>query len=126
MTDTTSGGAPTPPIGPERPLRAGDPGPNPADEWPAKAADQIVNLVDQIRDKTTGPAIRAARAMVFGFLAAMLGTAALVLFIVGLVRFVDVYAPGGVWVAHGIVGLLFVGCGLFLWARRYQPADAAE
>jgi glycerol uptake facilitator-like aquaporin len=110
MTDTgTAGAAPTP---------------NPTDDWPAKAADQIVNLVDQIRDKTTGPAIKAARAMVFGFLAAMLGTAALVLFIVGLVRFVNVYAPGGVWVAHGIVGLLFVGSGLFLWAKRQRPVEA--
>lgn len=115
MTDTTSGGASTSPSSP-----------NPADEWPAKAADQIVNLVDQVRDKTTGPAIRAARGMVFGFLATMLGTAALVLFIVGLVRFVDVYAPGGVWVAHTIVGLLFVGCGLLLWVKRYPSADAAE
>ena len=63
MTDATSGGA------------AGSPTPPPGDDWPAKATDQIVSLVDQIRDKTTGPAIRAARAMVFGFLAAMLGTA---------------------------------------------------
>lgn len=112
MTDSTSGGGPT--------------APGPADDWPAKAADQIVNLVDQIRDKTTGPAIRAARAMVFGFLATMLGTAALVLLVVGLVRFVNVYAPGGVWVAHAIVGLLFVGCGLLLWARRYRSPDATE
>ncbi len=113
MTDTGTG-------------RAGGaaPTPTPTDDWPAKAADQIVNLVDQIRDKTTGPAIKAARAMVFGFLAAMLGTAALVLFIVGLVRFVNVYAPGGVWVAHGIVGLLFVGSGLFLWAKRQRPVEA--
>src|SRR4051794_30392602 len=110
MTDTTSGGGPAAPA--------------PSEDWPAKAADQIVNLVDQIRDKTTGPAIKAARAMVFGFLATMLGTAALVLFIVGLVRFVNVYAPGGVWVAHGIVGLLFVGTGLFLWAKRQRPVDA--
>ena len=117
MMDTTSGG-------PGAPRDPGAPGP--AEDWPAKATDQIVNLVDQIRDKTTGPAIRAARAMVFGFLATMLGTAALVLLVVGLVRFVNVYAPGGVWVAHGIVGLLFVGCGLLLWSKRYAPADAAD
>ncbi|MCB9372352.1 MAG: hypothetical protein H6518_06180 [Microthrixaceae bacterium] len=96
--------------------------PRPGDDWPAKAADQIVALVDQVRDKTTGPAIRAARAVVFGFLATMLGAAALVLLIVGLVRFVDVYVPGGVWVAHAIVGLLFVGSGLVLWAKRTAPA----
>ncbi|HMQ24577.1 MAG TPA: hypothetical protein PKA98_01200 [Acidimicrobiales bacterium] len=98
----------------------------PADDWPAKATDQIVTLVDQIRDKTTGPAIRFARAVVFGFLATMLGTAALVLLIVGLVRFVDVYAPGGVWVAHAIVGLVFVGTGAWLWSKRYGPSDATE
>lgn len=112
MTDTTSGG------GPPRPGADAD--------WPAKVADQVVNLIDQIRDKTTGPAIRAARAVVFGMLATMLGTAALVLFIVGLVRFVNVYVPGGVWVAHAIVGGLFVGTGLFLWAKRFRPADATE
>jgi len=112
MTDTTSGGP------------AGPPTPHPGDDWPAKATDQIVSLVDQIRDKTTGPAIRAARAMVFGFLTAMLGTAALVLFIVGLVRFVNVYVPGGVWVAHLIVGLVFVGIGLWCWSKRYPAADA--
>lgn len=110
MTDTTSGG----------------PGPSPTEDWPAKATDQIVNLVDQIRDKTTGPAIRAARAMVFGFLATMLGTAALVLLVVGLVRFVDVYVPGGVWVAHAIVGGLFVGVGLWLWSKRYAPAGTTD
>ena len=117
MTDTTSGG-------PGAPRTPGTPGP--AEDWPAKATDQIVNLVDQVREKTTGPAIRFARAVVFGFLATMLGTAALVLFIVGLVRFVNVYAPGGVWVAHGIVGLLFVGVGAWLWSKRYGPADATE
>jgi hypothetical protein len=121
MTDTSTGGRSP---ASERPPGAGIPASTPTDDWPAKAADQIVNLVDQIRDKTTGPAIKAARAMVFGFLAAMLGTAALVLFIVGLVRFVNVYAPGGVWVAHGIVGLLFVVSGLFLWAKRQRPVAA--
>ena len=99
---------------------AGDP------DWPAKAADQVVNLVDQIRDKTTGPAIRAARAMVFGMLVTILGLTALVLLVIGLVRFVDVYVPGGVWVAHLIVGLLFVLVGWFLWTKRQVPAGAAE
>ncbi len=118
----------TEPIGPAaRPTATSGPGTaGPAEDWPAKATDQIVNLVDQLREKTTGPAIRFARAVVFGFLATMLGTAALVLLIVGLVRFVNVYVPGGVWVAHGIVGLLFVGVGAWLWSKRYGPADATE
>lgn len=100
--------------------------PQPAEDWPAKAADQIVDLVDQIRDKTTGPAIRAARAIVFGMLATMLGTAALVLLVVGLVRFVNVYVPGGVWIAHAIVGGLFVLLGVWLWSKRQLSTDPAE
>ena len=30
-------------------------------DWPAQAADTIVKVVGQVRDKTTGPAIKAAR-----------------------------------------------------------------
>ena len=44
------------------------------DDWPAQAADTIVSVVEKVRDRTTGPAITATRAVVFGLLAAMLGT----------------------------------------------------
>ena len=58
--------------------RPGQHRPKPArDDWPAQAADTIVRVVGQVRDRTTGPAITAARAVVFGLLAAILGTVAL-------------------------------------------------
>ena len=92
-------------------------------EWPAQAADRVVELVDQVRAKTTGPAITAARAVVFGMLAAILGIAAMVLLAAGLVRFIDAYVPGEVWSAHLIVGGVFVLVGAFLWTKRRRPAD---
>ena len=31
------------------------------DDWPKQVTDQIVSTVDDIRDKTTGPAIKISR-----------------------------------------------------------------
>ena len=95
-------------------------------DWPAQAADKVVELVDTVAAKTTGPAITAARAVVFGLLATILGIAALVLFSVGLVRLIDVYVPGGVWIAETIVGGAFVLCGWYLWLKRIRPAGERE
>lgn len=100
-------------------------------DWPAQAADAIEKAVQGVRDKTTGPAITAARWLVAGLFVLIAGTMALILLAIGLVRLLDAYLPSAVfgdehvWVAHAVVGLpLFVG-GLVLLARRSSPPDAA-
>jgi hypothetical protein len=97
----------------------------PQDDWPTQAADAIERVVGNIRDKTTGPALTASRAIVYGTFAAIVGVAALVVVIVALVRFVNVYLPGDVWAAHLLLGVVFSGAGAFTWARR-RPAVTAE
>jgi hypothetical protein len=112
-TGTTGGGAPSlPGIG-------GD--------WPAQAADKIVDVVGQVRDRTTGPAITAARAMVYGVLAGILGGVCIVLLIIFLVRLLDTYVVGenNTWLAHLIVGVLFSGIGAWLWSQRRASGDEA-
>jgi hypothetical protein len=100
-------------------------------DWPAEAADTIVRVVGQVRDKTTGPAITVARGVVYGLLAGIVGAMALVLLAIMAVRLIDVYLPESVtgddntWVAHALVGLLFVVAGLVLWSRRSPRADEA-
>ncbi len=80
-----------------------------------RAADGIEQLVGGIRDKTTVPLTTVARALVFGLLAAVMGTATLVLVAIGAVRAVNNYLPGDVWAAHLLVGGIFtVGGGLLL------------
>lgn len=88
------------------------------DDWPVQAADFIVRTVETVRDKTTGPAVTISRAIVYGLVAIILGLAALVLLSVGLVRFVNVYLPGGVWSAHLLVAIIFTAGGAFLWSKR--------
>ena len=106
--------------------------PSPASDgsdWPAQAADTIVRVVGQVRDKTAGPAITAARGIVYGLLAGLLGGMAAILLAIVAVRVLDAYLPDAVfgeqhtWAAHGLVGLLFSAVGLVLWSKRRPPAE---
>jgi hypothetical protein len=98
--------------------------PPPQADWPAQAADAIEKYVGVVRDKTTGPAITVSRAIVYGTFATIVGVAALVVLTIALVRFVDVWVPGGVWAAHLIVGTVFTLAGAFAWMQRTPKEDA--
>ena len=96
------------------------PGPQVAardDDWTVQAADRIEGLVASIHSKTTVPLTTAARGIVFGILAAFAGGTALVLTAIIAVRLLDLL-PGGVWVAHLIVGMVFILIGVVAWRMR--------
>jgi hypothetical protein len=107
------------------------PGGSGSDDWPAQAADAIVKVVGQVRDRTTGTAITAARAVVYGTLACILGTAVLVLASILLVRglaiaydellgLADLDRAGrGVWLAELTVALAFLLAGQVLWRKAH-------
>lgn len=91
-------------------------------EWPAHAADLVVDVVGTVRDKTTTPVLTIARAIVYGTAIVFLAVTALVLLLIALVRFVDAYLPGEVWSAYLLLGTLLTAGGLVLWATR-RPAE---
>jgi hypothetical protein len=99
----------------------------PAGDWAAQAADTIERAVGNVRDRTTGPALTVARAVVYGTFAALVGLAALVLGTIAAVRIIDNYLPDSVfgdehtWAAYLIIGLVFVLAGAVLWVRRRGP-----
>jgi hypothetical protein len=96
----------------------------PDDDWPTQAADTIERVVGSVREKTTGPALTASRALVYGTFAVIVGMAALVLVVIAAVRLLDSYLPDAVfgethtWAAHLITGLVFTIAGLFAWSKR--------
>ena len=102
------------------------PGPPPPErDWPAQAADTIERVVGQVREKTTGPALTVARAVVYGLFGGIVAIACLVLFIIMAVRFIDavllpdsIFGTHHVWLAYLILGTLFVAVGAVLWSRR--------
>lgn len=90
-------------------------------EWPAQAADTIVDVIDKVRDKTTRPALTAARAVVYGLLGAIVGTAAAILALVLVIRLYDNYVPGNVWPLYAALGLIFLAVGVLLLQRANRP-----
>ena len=87
-------------------------------DWTTEAVDTVERVVGTIRDRTVEPAQRVTRALVFGFLTAFFVFTAILLLSIGVFRLVDVYVPGGVWVAWLIFGGIFVIGGALLFAQR--------
>jgi hypothetical protein len=100
------------------------PPPTTTSDWPAQATDTIVNLVDQVRAKTTGPAITVARGLVFGLIVGVLGVMATVLLLVFAVRLTTdvlelIWDGAGVWLTYLIYGVLLTLVGAYLFGKRH-------
>ncbi len=87
-------------------------------DWSAQTTDSFIALIDSVKTKSTGPLLKAVRALVHGFLIMTIGLAALVLFIVGAIRLVNSYLPEDVWAAHLLLGTIFLLGGFFVWSKR--------
>ncbi len=97
--------------------------------WAPELADTVERLVGTVRDRATKPAVRAARAIVFGLLAAMLAVVAITLLLVAATRGLQALLDLGldwsvaVYLSYFIVGGILCLVGLLLLARR-PPPDA--
>ena len=92
------------------------------DEWPKRATEFVVGAVGTVREKTSGPAISAARVVVYGLLAFFLAIIALVLLVVGVTRLFIVYIPLEVWAVYAIAGGFWTLVGLGMWLARPRRA----
>jgi len=134
------GDATTPPTTPSRPATTGTtrppsapgarptgPGLRPSSstsliggDWPVQATTTVVDLVDQVKAKTTGPIMTAGRGAVHGLLAGVLGVVVLVLLLVAGVRFLDEVLPSGVWLAYLVLGVIFTIVGTLVFRKRHS------
>jgi len=94
-------------------------------DWAAKATETVVQYVGTVRDKTTGPALAASRVAVYMLAISLIASVVAVLLLVLLVRllvtvtgFLPFVGAGETWFAYEILGLLFLGGGLFLWRKK--------
>lgn len=87
-------------------------------EFAVQATDLVERYIGMVRGKVVDPAQLAAKWLVYGVVAGILGVMAGALLIALLVRIVDVYLPGHVWSAHLLLGSLFLVVGTVLWRRR--------
>lgn len=91
-------------------------------EWPGQAADAIVDTIAKVRDRTTKPAIVAARGLVYGLMALIVGHVAAVLLLIVVVHMWDNWFPGHVWVLYAILFVAFSTAGLILLRKANAPA----
>lgn len=94
-------------------------GPEP--DWTDQVTDLIVDVVDRVHDKTTGPLIQVARAFVYGTVAAIVGVLVLIVGLIVTIRLLDLI-PGDIWTAYVGAGAVFTLVGLFMWSKRHPTA----
>ena len=101
--------------------------PGAGEDWAAATADAIERAIQSVRAKTADPLERIVRLLVYGLLAGIVGIAIGVLLAVaavrGLVELIDVAWQREVWLAHLIVGGIFVVAGLLVWRRRTTKTE---
>ncbi len=86
--------------------------------------DRLDHIIELVRSNTTDRLVKVARILVFGLVAAIVGTMAGVLALILAVRVLDILLPRGVWLPYMILGAIFLGLGLLLWSKRTAPATA--
>ena len=114
--------SPNAPTTPSRPAANGGMIPK---EWSVQAADKVIDTVALVRDKTTRPAQVAARGLVYGLMAAVVGLTALVLVVVMLFRLGADLIPGDLWIVYAVLSVLFIGLGLVFLRKANRPAAPA-
>jgi len=85
-------------------------------EWPAQAAEQIESVVGSIRRKTTGPAIVASRAVVYGIVITVFAILTGLLLLIAVLRGLDALMP--TWTVQMLVGAVLSIIGFVCWGRR--------
>jgi hypothetical protein len=89
-----------------------------------KITNWVIDKVDMVRRMATDNAVLVLRGLVFGLVIAVLGVAALIIFVTIAIRMADAYLPIGngvgdaTWAAHLFVGALFSILGLGAWLSR--------
>jgi hypothetical protein len=86
-------------------------------DWTDQVTDLIVDSVDKVRDRTTGPILNYSRISVHAVVALILLLPVAVLMLVGAIRLLT-WAVGEAWLAYTILGTIFVLVGVVLWSRR--------
>jgi hypothetical protein len=98
--------------------------PSTGHDWAADVADRIEQTVGNVRDRIVEPVRRLTRGVVFGTLAIGFAVPAAVMSVVLVFRlfvFLANLLPGpddNTWMAWDLFGLLFVGAGVWLFAKR--------
>ncbi|MEZ5321406.1 MAG: hypothetical protein R2698_04910 [Microthrixaceae bacterium] len=87
-------------------------------DWTDQVTDLVVDVVDTVRDKTTGPVLLAARALVYGIVA-MIAALILLIVLVAVTGRAIALVPVASWICYLALGAILSAIGLLCWTKRY-------
>lgn len=121
MTDST-GANPNPPSGvmtPSSPA-ATSPSvePGSGQDWTDQVTGLIVDSVDKVRSRTTGPILEISKGAVHAVVALVLLLPVAVLGLVLTVHVLTYFVFREVWITYTVLGTLFTLIGVVMWSRR--------
>lgn len=87
-------------------------------DWTDQVTGLIVESVDKVRDRTTGPILDYSQASVHAIVALILAVPLFVLGVILAVRVLTYFVFREVWITYAVLGTLFVLIGVVLWSRR--------
>lgn len=96
--------------------------------WATETTDTVVRIVDQVRNQTTTKVVYAARGLVFGLIAAVLGLFIVVVLVVGAMRGLQALLElamswdQAVYTSYFLVGGVLTVVGLVLFRKRNAGA----
>jgi len=95
------------------------------EDWQARVADTIEDVVATVQVRVVRPVTVVARGVVFGVIIATMALVLCVVAFIALIRLLDVYAFGGrVWASYALLGALLVVGGAWSWTKRKAPGAA--
>lgn len=100
--------------------------------WSASAADTVVRVIGEVRNRTTRPIVLAARGLVFGIVAVFGGFIMLALSIILLTRLFQAVLAWplddvrAVWVSYLVLGVLFLLAGSVAMIQRHRHTAPEE
>ena len=94
----------------------------PDTDWTDQVTDLIVDSVDKVRARTTGPILEGAKGAVYAIVALVILLPILALGTIGLVRLLNWAIPGDVWIVYALLGIICLIVGVVFWSKRGKPA----
>ena len=83
-----------------------------------RATKIVVDFVELLRGRTTGPLLLIARVIVYGIVLCVAAVAVATLVVIAAVKATNNFLPGGIWSTHLLLGALFAAAGGLLWSKR--------
>ncbi|MDE0873977.1 MAG: hypothetical protein OSA88_08895 [Acidimicrobiales bacterium] len=83
-----------------------------------RATKIVVDFVELLRGRTTGPLLIVARVIVYGIVLCVTAVAIATLVVIAAVKATNNFLPGGIWSTHLLLGALFTAAGGLLWSKR--------